>query len=144
MSERKAPVVVVGVDGSEGGQAALRWAVGQARLMGAELHAITAWEVVAAYGYVPMYVGDVDLEGDARKQQDAALEQVSRLAEGVPVVRKVVRGHAAEALVEASAGADLLVVGSRGHGTFTGALLGSVGQHCVHHSRCPVVVVPHH
>ena len=140
MSEQKSPVVVVGVDGSECGQAALRWALGQARATGAELHAVTAWEVSTAYGYIPMY-GDVDLEGDARKQQDAALEQVSRLAEGVPVVRQVVRGHAAAALVDASEGADLLVVGSRGHGTFSSAMLGSVSQHCVHHATCPVVVI---
>lgn len=142
MSEQRTPVVVVGVDGSEGGQVALRWALSQARRMGAELHAVTAWEVSAAYGYVPMYSGDVDLEGDARKQQDAALEGVATLAEGVPVVRHVVRAHAADALLDASADADLLVVGSRGHGTFAGTLLGSVSQQCVHHAHCPIVVVP--
>ncbi|HEX8973303.1 universal stress protein [Oryzihumus sp.] len=135
------PVVVVGVDGSENGQVALRWALQHARLMGAELHAVTAWEVSAAYGYVPMYT-DVDLEGDARKQQDVALEEVARESEGVPVVRQVVRGHAAEALLDAARGADLIVVGSRGHGTFAGTLLGSVSLQCVHHARCPVVVVP--
>jgi len=135
------PVVVVGVDASENGQIALRWALQQARLMGAELHAVTAWEVSAAYGYVPMYT-DVDLEGDARKQQDLALEQVAREARGVPVVRQIVRGHAAEALLDAARDADLLVVGSRGHGTFAGTLLGSVSQQCVHHAHCPVVVVP--
>ncbi|MGZ4653729.1 universal stress protein [Oryzihumus sp.] len=135
------PVVVVGVDASENGQIALRWALQQARLTGAELHAVTAWEVSAAYGYVPMYT-DVDLEGDARKQQDVALEQVAREAEGVPVVRQIVRGHAAEALLDAARDADLLVVGSRGHGTFAGTLLGSVSLQCVHHAHCPVVVVP--
>lgn len=142
MSEReRTPVVVVGVDGSENGQIALRWALQQARLMGAELHAVTAWEVSAAYGYVPMYT-DADLEGDARKQQDVALEQVARESEGVPVVHQVVRGHAAEALLDAARDADLLVIGSRGHGTFAGTLLGSVSQQCVHHAHCPVVVVP--
>ncbi|HET7660074.1 MAG TPA: universal stress protein [Oryzihumus sp.] len=135
------PVIVVGVDASENGQIALRWALQQARLTGAELHAVTAWEVSAAYGYVPMYT-DVDLEGDARKQQDVALEQVSAEAEGVAVVHQVVRGHAAEALLDAARDADLLVVGSRGHGTFAGTLLGSVSQQCVHHAHCPVVVVP--
>ena len=135
------PVIVVGVDASENGQIALRWALQQARLTGAELHAVTAWEVSAAYGYVPMYT-DVDLEGDARKQQDVALEQVAAEAEGVTVVHRVVRGHAAEALLDAARDADLLVVGSRGHGTFAGTLLGSVSQQCVHHAHCPVVVVP--
>jgi len=142
MSEQtRRPVIVVGVDGSEGGQVALRWALRQARLAGAELHAVTAWEVSAAYGYVPMSA-DVDLEGDARKQQDTALAQVAEDAAGVDVVAKVVRGHAADALLDASRGADLLVVGSRGHGTFAGTLLGSVSQHCAHHARCPLVVVP--
>lgn len=134
------PVIVVGVDGSPGGQVALRWAIRQARISGAQLHAVTAWEVSAAYGYVPMYA-DVDLEGDARKQQDDALAEVADLTVGVEVVPRVVRGHAADALLDASRGAEMLVVGSRGHGTFTGTLLGSVSQHCVQHATCPVVVV---
>jgi nucleotide-binding universal stress UspA family protein len=54
---------------------------------------------------------------------------------------RVVEGNAAQVLLDASDGADLLVVGSRGHGGFTEALLGSVSQHCVHHARCPVVVI---
>jgi nucleotide-binding universal stress UspA family protein len=58
------------------------------------------------------------------------------------VIPRVVRGHPAAALLDAATDADLLVVGSRGHGTFTGALLGSISQHLVTHARCPVVVVP--
>ena len=57
------------------------------------------------------------------------------------ITQKVVEGNAARVLLDASAGADLLVVGSRGHGGFVEALLGSVGQHCVHHATCPVVVI---
>jgi nucleotide-binding universal stress UspA family protein len=53
----------------------------------------------------------------------------------------VVNGHPAQALIDAANGADLLVVGSRGHGTFAEALLGSVSQHCVHHAPCPVLIV---
>jgi nucleotide-binding universal stress UspA family protein len=53
----------------------------------------------------------------------------------------IVEGNAAQVLLDASDGADLLVVGSRGHGGFTEALLGSVSQHCVHHAHCPVVVI---
>lgn len=54
---------------------------------------------------------------------------------------QVAEGNPARVLLSAAAGADLLVVGSRGHGGFTEALLGSVGQHCAHHARCPVVVI---
>ena len=63
----------------------------------------------------------------------------------VVVSGKVVEGYAPSVLVAESVGADLLVVGSRGHGTFAEALLGSVSQHCAHHARCPVVIVrgPH-
>lgn len=61
----------------------------------------------------------------------------ARRSAGTEVVKE---GDAAQVLIELADGADLLVVGSRGHGGFTGALLGSVSQHCVHHSRCPVVI----
>jgi len=59
----------------------------------------------------------------------------------VHVSAQVREGDAAQILIAAAAGADLLVVGSRGHGGFTEALLGSVSQHCVHHAPCPVVIV---
>jgi nucleotide-binding universal stress UspA family protein len=64
------------------------------------------------------------------------------LAPSAPIVTRVVQGHPAQVLLDAARGADLLVVGSRGHGTLAGMLLGSVSQHCVQHSPCPVVVVP--
>lgn len=54
---------------------------------------------------------------------------------------RVVHGHPAWVLLAAAEHADLLVVGNRGHGGFTEALLGSVGQYCVHRAKCPVVVV---
>jgi nucleotide-binding universal stress UspA family protein len=60
----------------------------------------------------------------------------------VTVLPGVVQGHAAQVLPEAATGAQMLVVGSRGHGTFAGIMLGSVSQHCVQHAPCPVVVVP--
>jgi nucleotide-binding universal stress UspA family protein len=142
----KAPArfVVVGVDGSEGSSAALRWAVDEARLRGATLKVVQAWHVptVAYGGYLA-----VPLEGleDWAKETSAALEE--QLAEvlgddpGVVVVREVVEAPAAKAVVEAARGADLVVVGSRGRGGFSGLLLGSVSAHVAHHAPCPVTIV---
>jgi hypothetical protein len=68
-------------------------------------------------------------------------KEVSGLEPEVPVRPLVTEGHAAEVLLRASKGADLLVVGSRGHGGFASAMLGSVSLYCVLHAHCPVVVV---
>jgi nucleotide-binding universal stress UspA family protein len=81
-----------------------------------------------------------DLREDAEKALDVALGEVD--TSGVEVERVVVEGPAGGALVEASRGAELLVVGSRGRGGFKGLLLGSVSQQCAHHAECPVVIVP--
>ena len=69
------------------------------------------------------------------------ITEVCGQGEPVKISSRVVEGNAAQALLDVSAGAELLVVGSRGHGGFVEALLGSVGQHCVHHATCPVVVI---
>ena len=133
--------IVVGIDGSEGSLAALRWAGREARRRGASLRVVTAWQVSAVSTIPTFGVGEpvdevlADLgEGLARTLAEEGLDDVAE-----PVV---VEGHPAEALVEASEGADMVVVGSRGHGGFSGLLLGSVSQHVSHHARVPVVVVP--
>ena len=133
--------IVVGVDGSPSSMTALRWAIGQAKLTGAEVEAVTAWSCPSGYGWAPLSEGAPDFEGDAGKILFEALAEVSGIAPDVVVEPLVVQGHAAEALVRAAEGADLLVVGSRGHGGFAGMLLGSVAQHCVHHAPCPVLVL---
>lgn len=134
--------IVVGVDGSPSSMKALRWAVRQAGLTGAEVEAVTAWSYPAGYGMAPL-VGDeaVDFEGDAGKILAEAIAEVSGDAPGVAITSSVVEGHAADVLLRMAKGADLLVVGSRGHGGFAGMLLGSVSQHCVQHARCPVLVL---
>ena len=133
--------IVVGVDGFESSKAALRWAIRQAKLTGAEVEAVTAWSYPSGYGWAPFSEGAVDFEGDAGKILVEALAEVSGIAPDVVVEPLVVHGHAADVLVRAAEGADLLVVGSRGHGGFAGMLLGSVSQHCVQHARCPVLVL---
>jgi nucleotide-binding universal stress UspA family protein len=132
--------IVVGVDGSVPSKAALAWAISQAKLTGAVVEAVTAWEFPATYGYMaPMT--DVSWEDLAVQVSDDALAGASPTAGQVKITRKVSEGNAARVLLEEAAGASLLVVGSRGHGGFAEALLGSVGQHCVHHATCPVVVI---
>lgn len=139
--------VVVGVDGSDGGQQALGVALGEARLRGARLRVVTAWHMSAmAYGTGGM-VPDVDpalFEEGASVALDAALAALDEQAAGVDIERVLRMGQPAEVLVEAARGADLLVVGSRGHGGFAGLLLGSVSHQCAMHASCPVLIVHQH
>ncbi len=139
-------LVVVGVDGSPSSRAALAWAVEQARLTGATVEAVIAWEVRANYGGYPVPVPapappNVDWGGLATKVLDHAIAEAPNLDKAVTIRPKVTPGNAGQALLDASKDADLLVVGHRGHGGLVEALLGSVSQYCVHHATCPVVVV---
>lgn len=133
--------IVVGVDGSDSSKAALRWAIRQAKLVGASVDAVMAWRYPSTYGLAPMAGSDIDLEGDARKALAEALNEVGGLEPDVPVRPLVIEGHAAEVLLRAARGADLLVVGSRGHGGFASAMVGSVSLNCVLHAHCPVLVL---
>lgn len=132
--------IVVGVDGSGSAQRALEWAMRQAALTGAVVDAVMAWEYPVNYGWV---VADQDMQLAELAQQtlEKAIAAASHVAPDVVVRGHVLEQNPARALLDASEGADLLVVGSRGHGGFVGALLGSVSQHCVHHAPCPVLVV---
>jgi len=133
--------IVVGIDGSLSSVAALNWALRQAELTGATLEAVTTWEwpMTPAIGMVPP--SDFDPKEDARKVLDEAIASAEPGHDGVSIESKVVGGPAGMALVDASRGADLLVVGSRGHGELVSFLLGSVSEHCVTHSHSPVLVV---
>ena len=134
--------IVVGVDGSDASKNALAWAARQAALTGARLEAVTAWHVPPlAYGTAP---ADYNFAPDARRAVDETISAVLGEHPDVDVSPVVVEGLPTPALLHAAAGADLLVVGSRGHGALTGVLLGSVSEHCVTHAPCPVVVVGHH
>jgi len=135
--------IVVGVDGSAPSKAALAWAVRQAQLTGAAVEAIIAWEYPATYGYALPAAPEINYNfGEVAAEVVAnTIAEVCGQGEPVKINSRVVEGNAAQALLDASAGAEMLVVGSRGHGGFVEALLGSVGQHCVHHATCPVVVI---
>ena len=133
--------IVVGVDGSEGSAHALRWAARQARLTGAALEAVTAWQYPAFFGWAPVGPDAADFGKIAEKTLTDALNQVFGTEWPDWVRTRVIEGYPAQALVDAAAGAGLLVVGSRGYGGFADALLGSVSTYCVHHARGPVTVV---
>jgi nucleotide-binding universal stress UspA family protein len=140
-------VIIVGVDHSEGAKEALRFAFEEAQLRQVPLRAVHAWQ----FGYIgaPGIEGSVSVLGadlsEHHAAADAALDATVREAlpdaGRVKIERRVVEGAAAAVLVEESRGADLLVVGSRGHGGFAQLLLGSVSQQCTHHAECPVVIV---
>ena len=133
--------IVVGVDGSEGSVRALGWAARQADLTGATLEVVACWEWPSSYGW------GLPLPADYRPDEDAAtalagiVDAARRDHPGVEIRSRVVEGHPARILIESSADADLLVVGSRGHGEFSGMLLGSVSEHCVTNAHCPVLVM---
>jgi len=132
--------IVVGVDGSPSSQAALRWALGQAKATGARVQAVAAWDY-PTYAWTSA-VPYEDFSVTTGKILDESVHgALGTDPADVRVLQSVVPGHAAQVLIDASAHAALLVVGSRGHGAFAGTLLGSVSQHCVQHAHCPVVVV---
>jgi nucleotide-binding universal stress UspA family protein len=128
--------IVVGVDGSAPSLAALAWAVKEARLRGARL------EVLHATFYRPELL---QIFPNAAEDEEAvlahALTRARALEPAVDVEARKAGPPPAKALVEASAGAELLVVGSRGLGGFDELIMGSVSRQCAHHAQCPVVIV---
>lgn len=133
--------IIVGVDGSPASIDALKWAARQASLTGAAVEAVMAWQYPMMSGGYPIAAG-VDWPSNAQRVLDTTLTEAFG-ADGDQMSRTVVEGHPAKVLIDAAAGADLLVVGSRGHGGFTGMLLGSVSEHVAAHALCPVLVIRH-
>ncbi|SDZ17823.1 Nucleotide-binding universal stress protein, UspA family [Saccharopolyspora shandongensis] len=142
MSEQRDYAIVVGVDGSPSSRVALRWAVRQAHLTNGLVTAVMSWELPELYDW-PMRTSE-----ECDRATEEALKTVIREtvddADAAAIRKEVARGHPANALLKAAGSADLLVVGRRGYGGFAHALLGSVGQYCVNHAPCPVVVVRDH
>jgi nucleotide-binding universal stress UspA family protein len=140
--------IVVGVDGSEGGAAALEFAAGEAAFREAWLRIVSAWEVpAAAYGggfAPPLDPATWDaLRGRAQQVADDALASVKKLEPSPEAEALAVKGQPADVLLEQGAEAALIIVGRRGLGGFGSLLLGSVSQQVVQHATCPVVVVNH-
>lgn len=136
--------IVVGVDGSEASKDALAWAARQARMAGSRLEVVMAWHIPGfAFGPGMLAPTSYDFAPAAESTLEETVNKVLGDDSDVEVSLVVVEGPPALRLLETAAGADLLVVGSRGRGAFAGLLLGSVSDHCVAHASCPVVVVGH-
>ena len=135
--------VVVGVDGSASSIGALRAGARIADALHLPLEAVTAWQLPDLYGG---YMGETFVP-DLRGLADGAAAMLDDTVSAVfgatppPWFHGTVReGRTAQTLIDAGAGAEMLVVGSRGHGGFVGLLLGSVSQACAEHASCPVLV----
>ncbi|SFK85781.1 universal stress protein [Streptomyces pini] len=139
--------VLLGVDGSASGEAAVGFAFAEASARGAALVAMHTWNnwtgPVSGGPAEPLpLVYDVDMLRDEEERAMAeALSGWQAKYPDVTVHRQLVQGGARQALIEASGSAQLLVVGARGRGGFSGLLLGSVSQAALHHAHCPVAVV---
>lgn len=132
--------IVVGVDGSPSSLQALRWAHRVGSALGLAIDAVTCWSYPSSYGLGGVFV-DYRPDVEAQRMLDEAL--IAAFGEAAPAgLRASVReGYPAKELIDASVGAEMLVVGSRGHGGFVGLLIGSVSAHCAEHATCPVVVL---
>ncbi len=137
--------VVVGVDGSEPSKHALRWARFIARASGSNLEVIAAWQPYTAYGWMGAGWVPEPTEGDPAQDAENALtvtiDEVFGDHRPAGLQFGVREGNAAAVLLAASEGARMLIVGSRGHGGFSGLLLGSVSAACTAHATCPVLVL---
>jgi nucleotide-binding universal stress UspA family protein len=138
--------IVVGVDGSPASKRALSWAADQARATGDELEIVTSWEIPtwlvsgsAAASAEPVL--DYDFAGEAARSLKEAVAEVLGEPGELHYREIVAEGHPAVSLVRHSEGAELLVVGSRGHGEFAGMLLGSVSMYVAAHAHCPVLII---
>jgi nucleotide-binding universal stress UspA family protein len=136
----KSPPIVVGVDGSEPSIEALRWAVRYAELIGADVDAVISWHYPVNYGttgFAPVWNPEQDAGTTLARTVDAVVGRGTT----TKVSQIVCEGNAAKVLLDQTKDAQMLVVGSRGHGGFAGLLLGSVSASCAEHASCPVLVI---
>lgn len=140
----RSPSVVVGVDGSASARAALRYAAEIAPQLGLPLHALLVWDYPnLEWGDSWSTYPDPDDRLPRSAEEIVAAEAAAVFPDGIPpwVTTGTRRGRAAQALIDVSREAALLVVGTRGRGGFAELLLGSVSHACASHAHCPVVIV---
>lgn len=136
-------LIIVGVDGSEGGRHALRWAIAEGRRTGAAVEAITAWSWDGIEGSVLAAASPVIEREHADRVCERELNLVlADVGSSSPVAREVVEGHPVKVLLNAARRARMLVLGSHGHSRLRRAVLGSISEECIRQSSCPVVIIP--
>ncbi len=133
--------IVVGVDGSDESQTALRWAAAVAERTGALLDVVTVWTFPVTYAWDRSGTYDVDWQGEAEKAVVGMVDKVFGPHRPVGLRTYALEGDPTQRLIEHAAGSQLLVLGSRGRGGFKGLLLGSVTNKCAAHAACPVLIV---
>lgn len=142
-----ANLIVAGVDGSKDSRKALVWACQEAQRCNLPVMVVSTWTeptlpIDPPFGSVPWGAGTgIDRVGDTRTMLSNIVDEVSVDYPTVEIRQHVQAGNAAQELIKWSEHADLVVVGSKGHGGFAGMLVGSVSQHVLAHSACTVVVV---
>lgn len=140
MEMKETPGVVVGVDGSENSVQALRWAVDYARVTGKEVRVISAFAIPWTIFFTPTATGQT-YSDKARETLDSTIASAFPNGADMELNPQVIQNRPELALAVASKTADILVVGSQGHGLLPGVHIGSVANYCVQHAECPVVVV---
>ena len=136
--------IVVGVDGSPGSRKALAWAAAEAADHGADLIVVNVWEHTLLPPAGSVSVSEHYVPDPSQRTAEDLLAVIKEELGDDPPVRvqpQVKQGRPAKVLIDESAGADLLVVGNRGHGGFAGLVIGSVSQHVAAYAKCPVTVV---
>lgn len=131
--------IVVGVDGSDASEQALEWGMHYAAERGLSLVAVTGYVVPWTIFITPTYQ-EQDYARDAQEMLDDCIARAREAVPGVPVEARLVAERPQTALILAAEGAQLLVVGARGHGALPDVHLGSVANACVNHAPCPVLV----
>jgi nucleotide-binding universal stress UspA family protein len=138
-------VIVIGFDGSKQSRVALDWAIEESRYRNAELRILTVWNKAPMAWYPAMLetaAGEIVAEDSPELQAEALSAEAAQSAAGVNVVTQTIKNDsAASAILEAAREADLVILGSRGHGGFAGLHIGSVSAQVSSHSPCPVLVV---
>jgi nucleotide-binding universal stress UspA family protein len=136
--------ILVGVDGSPSSRKALTWAAAEAADHGADLVVVNVWEHTLLPPAGSVSVSEHYVPDPSQRTAEDLVADIKEVLGDEPPVRvepRVKQGNPSRVLIEESAGADLLVVGTRGHGGFRGLVLGSVSQHVAAYAECPVTVV---